>query len=127
MGPLADRVVVVLVLGGLAAWVGWGWRSWVRRRPEQLSVGMRCSAVGFILASASAALEIGSATYAQFINGFPFEDPTLLRIYRWGFLLAFLGLIAGLFGVSSKTPLRWKTPALSIVLLLLWLGQAMGE
>ena len=65
------------------------------------------SSVGLYLASASAALEIGSATYAQFINGFPFEDPTLLRIYRWGFLLAFLGLIAGLFGVSSKTPVRW--------------------
>jgi hypothetical protein len=88
---------------------------------------MKCSLAGFILASVSAVLEIGSGTYAQFINGFPFEDPTLLRIYRWGFLLAFLGLIAGLFGVTNKTPLRWKAPALSTVLLLLWLGQVMGE
>ena len=127
MGPLTDRVVVVLILGGLAAWVAWGWRSWIRRRPEQLSLGMRCSIAGFALASVSAALEIGSGTYAQFINGFPFEDPTFLRIYRWGFLLAFLGLIVGLFGVTNKTPLRWKAPALSTVLLLLWLGQVMGE
>jgi hypothetical protein len=88
---------------------------------------MRCSLAGFILASVSAALEIGSGTYAQFINGFPFEDPTLLRIYRWFFLLAFLGLIAGLFGIANKTPLRWKAPALSTVLLLLWIGQVMGE
>src|SRR6266567_7994500 len=127
MGPVIDRVVVVLILGGLAAWVGWGWRSWIRRRPEQLSLGMRCSLAGFILASVSAALEIGSGTYAQFINGFPFEDPTLLRIYRWGFLLAFLGLIAGLSGVAKKTPLRWKAPALSTVLLLMWIAQVMGE
>jgi hypothetical protein len=88
---------------------------------------MRCSLAGFVLASVSAALEIGSGTYAQFINGFPFEDPTLLRIYRWGFLSAFLGLIAGLLGVGNKTPLRWKAPSLSTVLLLMWLGQAMGE
>jgi hypothetical protein len=88
---------------------------------------MRCSLVGFVLASVSAALEIGTGTYGQFINGFPFEDPTLLRIFRWGFLLALLGLIAGLFGITNKTPLRWKAPALSTVLLLLWVGQVMGE
>jgi hypothetical protein len=92
MGPVADRIVVVLILGGLAAWVGWGWRSWVRRRPERLSLGMRCSLIGFVLASVSAALEIGTGTYGQFINGFPFEDPTLLHIFRWGFLLGVLGL-----------------------------------
>jgi len=126
MGPVADRIVVVLILGGLAAWVAWGWRSWTLRRPEQLSVGMKCSLAGFVLASVSAALEIGSGTYAQF-RSFPFEDPVLLRIYRWGFLLAFLGLVTGLFGVGKKTPLRWKTPALSTVLLLLWIGQVMGE
>lgn len=127
MGPIADRIVVVSTLGGLAAWVTWGWRSWIRRRPEQLSVGMKCSLVGFILASASAALEITSGTYAQFINGFPFEDPSLLRIYRWGLVLAFLGLVTGLFGMGKKTPLRWKAPAVSTVLLLLWIGQVMGE
>jgi len=88
---------------------------------------MRCSLAGFVLASVSAALEIGTGTYGRLINGFPFEDPTLLRIYRWGFLLAFLGLITALFGVTNKTPLRWKAPALSTVLLLLWVGQVMGE
>lgn len=127
MGPVADRIVVVLVLGGLAFWVGWGWYSWRRRRPEHLSTGMKCSVAGFVLASASAGLEIGSGTYAQFINGFAFQDPTLLRIYRWGFLFAFLGLVFGLFGIAKRNPLRWKAPALSMVLLLLWFGQAMGE
>lgn len=126
MGPVADRIAVVVILGGLAAWVAWGWRSWTLHRPEQLSVGARCSLAGFILASVSAALEIGSGTYAQF-RSFQFEDPVLLRIYRLGFLFAFLGLVVGLFGIAKKTPLRWKAPALSTVLLLLWMGQVMGE
>jgi hypothetical protein len=89
-------------------------------------MGMKCSVAGFVLASVSAALEIGSGTYAQF-RSFPFEDPVLLRIYRWGFLLAFLGLVTGLFGIGKNTPLRWKAPALSTVLLLLWIAQVMGE
>lgn len=126
MGPVADRIVVAVILGGLAAWVAWGWRSWIRRRPDQLSVGMKCSLAGFILASLSAALEIGSGSYAQF-RTFAFEDPVLLRIFRWGFLLAFLGLVIGLFGIGKKTPLRFKAPALATVLLLLWIGQVMGE
>jgi len=54
-------------------------------------------------------------------------DPTLLRIYGWGFVCALLGLLLGLCGADDKSPLRWKTPALSTILLLLWLGQAMGE
>jgi len=123
---VADKIVVVLILGGLAVWVAWGWRGWTRHRPEQLSAGMKCSLAGFVLASISAALEIGSGTYAQF-RSFPFEDPTLLSIYRWGFVLAFLGLVIGLFGVGKKTPLRWKAPTLSTVLLVLWIGQVMGE
>lgn len=126
MGPIADRIVVICILGGLAAWVAWGWRSWMRRRPEQLSLGMKSSLAGFVLASVSAALEIASGTYAQF-RSFPFQDPLLLRIYRRGALLAFLGLVTGLFGVAKKTPLRWKAPALFAVLLLLWIGQVMGE
>lgn len=127
MGPVADRIVVVLILGGLAAWLVWGWRSWIRRRPEHLSAGAKCSLAGFVLASGSAALEIASGTYAQFTNGFSFQDPTLLRIYRWGFLLALLGLIVGLLGIARKNPLRWKAPTLSMFLLLLWFGQVMGE
>ncbi len=88
---------------------------------------MMCSVMGFALASLSASLEIGAGLYAQFTDGFPFMDPTLLRIYRWGFGLALLGLVCGLFGGGSKSPLRWKAPALSAVLLLLWLAHGMAE
>ena len=131
-----DRAVFVPISGGLAAWVGWGWRSWIRRRPEQLSLGMRCSLGGFVLASVSAALEIGSGIYAWFfpkwimisasgrISSFLVFDP---YICRWGFLLASLGLVTGLFGVANKTPLRWKAPALSTVLLLVFFVQLLGQ
>lgn len=127
MGPVGDRVVVIIVLGGLSAWVLWGWRVWTER-PQKLSMGVIFSIIGFSFASASAALEVGSGTYAQFKDGgFPFNDPTLLRIYFLGFWLALLGLVCSLVGVGRKTPLRFKAPALSIVLLLLWMAQAMGE
>jgi hypothetical protein len=61
------------------------------------------------------------------LKGYHCMDPTLLRIYGWGFVSALLGLLLGLCGAADKSPLRWKTPALSTILLLLWLGQAMGE
>lgn len=128
MGPLLDRVVVVITLGGLTGWVLWGWREWMRNRALTLSLGVIFSLIGFSIATASAALEVGSGTYAQFRDGgFPFNDPALLRIYFIGFWLALLGLVCSLVGVSKRSPLRFKAPALSIVLLLLWVWQAMGE
>jgi hypothetical protein len=54
-------------------------------------------------------------------------DPNLLLIYGLGMVSAFLGLLGGLFAADDKNPLRWKTPALSTVLLLLWVAQAIGE
>ena len=127
MRPILDRVFVAVVVCGLASWVVWGWTSWVRGRPKNLHFGMLCSFAGFAFASLSASLEIGTGLYAQFTDGFPFMHPTLLRIYGVGLVLALLGLLCGVFGTNSNNPLRWKAPALSAVLLLLWLAQAMGE
>ena len=128
MGPTLDRLFVVIILGGLTAWVIWGWTSWKRHRPKNYSFGILSSLVGFGFASLSASVEIGSGIYAQFIpGGFPFMDPTLLRIYRWGFVLAVLGLLCSLFGADTKGPLRWKAPLLSTAMSLLWVMQAMGE
>ena len=127
MGPILDRLFVALILGGFAVWVGWGWTAWVRHRPKILGFSMMCSLAGFALASLSASLEIGLGMYAQFTDGFSFMDPTLLRIGGVGLLCALLGLVCGLCGTGSKTPLRWKAPLLSAVLLLLWVGQAIGE
>jgi hypothetical protein len=99
----------------------------MRDRPQKLSFGLVCSLIGFTFASISASLEICSGLYAQFTDGFHFMDPTLLRIYRVGLASAMLGLVCGLFGADTKSPIRRKTPALSAVMLLLWVAQAVGE
>jgi hypothetical protein len=103
-----------------------GWRSWLQGRPEGLPFGVICSLVAFVFASLSASLEIGTGLYARFTN-IPFMDPVLLRIYRVGMMTAVLGLVSSLPGMGTKNPLRWKAPALSAALLLLWFGQATGE
>jgi len=53
--------------------------------------------------------------------------PVLTLALAWTALSAALGLLLGLCGADDKSPLQWKTPALSTILLLIWLGQAMGE
>jgi hypothetical protein len=118
-----EPIIVVVILGGLAAWVGWGWRGWLRSRPGNLSLGMKCSLVGFAFASLSASLEIGWGLNARFADDVKLLSDSFLVIYGVGFLSALLGLVCGLCGVASKTPLRWKSPALATVLLLLWLAQ----
>ena len=86
------------------------------------------SLVGFCFASFSAALDISSGIYAQFREGgFPFNDPTLLRIYYFGFWSALLGLLCGLIGIVERTPLRFKAPTLSLVMVLLWIAQDLSE
>jgi hypothetical protein len=125
MGPTVDIIVVVLILGGLAAWVIWGYASWWRN-DRHSSVAILCSFAGFTLASLSALVEIGSGVYAQF-HTFRFYDPVLMKIYRLGFLTAALGLVVSVGGLASKSALRWKAPALSTVMLLLWLWHAASE
>lgn len=121
MGPVADKIFVIIVLGGLAVWVLWGWWAWIRSRPLILNVRVVFSLVGFSLASLSAGLEIGSGTH-----GVAFNYLTLLRIYIFGFWPALLGLVCSLIGVASRSPLRFTAPALSLVLVLLWMAHAIG-
>ncbi len=125
MGPVGDVIFVIAVLGGLAIWVVWGWKSWTPYRSETSALGWFL-VTGFSLASLSALLQIGSGIYAQF-HDFPFNDPTLLRIYFVGFWLALLGLISGLIGSFRNGPIRFKAPSLSAFLLLLWIWHAMAE
>ena len=125
MGPTVDNVAVVLILGGLTAWVIWGWTSW-RRSDGSFSRAEWCSLAGFTLASLSALFEIGSGVVAQF-HRFRFYDPVLIKIYACGFLTAALGLVVSVGGLATKGPLRWKAPALSTVMLLLWLCQVASE
>jgi hypothetical protein len=125
MGRTVDNIAVVLILGGLTAWVIWGYASW-RRSDVHFSAAERCSLAGFTLASLSAVFEIGSALVAQF-HHFHFYDSALMKIYACGFLTAALGLVVSVGGLARKSPLRWKAPALSTVMLLLWLCQVASE
>jgi hypothetical protein len=125
MGRVGDLIFVIAVLGGLAAWVRWGWLQWVRF-PRGTSFLGWLSVSGFSLATLSALLQIGSGVYAQFVD-VAFNDSKFLRIYFIGFWLAALGLILSVCGSLGDGPLRFKGPSLSAVLVVLWIWHAVGE
>ena len=67
-------------------------------------MGMKCSVAGFVLASVSAALEIGSGTYAQF-RAFPLKTQFFFASIGGGSSLRVLGSsVTGLFGIGKNTP-----------------------
>jgi uncharacterized BrkB/YihY/UPF0761 family membrane protein len=103
-----------------------GWVRWLHRRtlPSLFSV---LSLLAFGLATCSALLALSSVIYAHFIGGFPFYDPRLLRIYRWGGSLSLGGMILGVVGCWRRSPLRWYAPLCSIGMSVFWAFAAMGE
>lgn len=121
-------ILFLVVLGYLVAPVMliWGWVRWVKRA-KQRTISTILSLSGFILATCSALLAISSAVYAVGINGFPFYDPRLLRIFRWGMLLSAAGLLLSIGGVWRKSSLRWHSPASALGMLAFWFLAAVGE
>jgi len=105
---------------------GWGWARWFRRTQPR-TVPAILSLIGFTLATASGLLAVSSVLYAHAIGGFPFYDPRLLRVYRWGGLLSLSGLVFGIAGVWRPGPVRWLAPVCSFGTLLFWFASAMGE
>jgi hypothetical protein len=104
----------------------WGWVRWLRRtQPRTLPSIL--SLIGLTLATASALLAISSTLYAHAIGGFPYYDPRLLRIYRWGGLLSLAGIVFGIAGVWRPGPVRWLAPVCSLGTALFWFASAMGE
>ena len=65
--------------------------------------------------------------YARAIHGFAFYDPTLLGIYRWGFLLSIGGIVLGLTGISMPNALRWHAPLAGLGMLASWMIAAAAE
>jgi len=104
----------------------WGWVRWISKRDE-LGRPFFLSLIGFILSTASAMLAISMVAYAAASRGFPFYDPRLLRMVRWGFLLSLGGVVLGFTGVSARNALRWQAPLAGIGTLAFWLIAAASE
>ena len=85
------------------------------------------SMAGLALGTASALLAIGAMLYTRLAGGFPFYDPALLRLYRWGILLSVAGVIFGAIGLRWSGPVRWYAPAVAAGTLLFWIAAAAGE
>jgi len=127
---VAQSVLLVLFVAGiylvLPAAMVWGWVRWLKRTQPR-SWPSILSLIGFALGTASGLLAISSVLYAHAIGGFPFYDPLLLRIYRWGALLSLSGTVFALIGVWRPGPLRWHAPTCAVGTLLFWFAAAMGE
>jgi hypothetical protein len=96
------------------------------KSPKLRTIASVLSLIGFILATASALLVLLSAAYAQ-IHHFPYYDPLLLRIFRWGLLLSFCGMVFGIGGVWRLSSLRWHAPVSGLGMLAFWIMAAEGE
>src|SRR5712664_3445863 len=103
-----------------------GWVRWIKRRQPQTLPSI-LSLAGFTFATASGLLAISSVLYAQTIGGFPYYDPSLLKIYRWGGLLSLAGIVCAISGAWRPSPLRWYSPACAVGMFLFWLMSASGE
>ncbi|HTZ46934.1 MAG TPA: hypothetical protein VMH20_05050 [Verrucomicrobiae bacterium] len=103
----------------------WGWVRWANDENPR-SRSSTSSLVGFVLATASAGLALGTHLYAVFVHGFHGADPTLLKIYACGSLLSVVGIGFSFAGSGKPNPVRWLAPICSIGTLVFWL-LAMGS
>ena len=130
MHRVAELTVLVLFAIGIylavpAAMIS-GWVCWIKRRQPQ-TLSSILSLISFTLATVSALLAISSVLFAQTIGGFPYYDPSLLRIYRWGVLLSFAAIVFAISGAWRPSPLRWYAPACAVGMLVFWFMSASGE
>src|SRR5271168_2393929 len=126
MSNLAAGLVVVLFYGAIAfvlvtGWVRWAWQ------PQPRNAFSLFALLGFSLATISLIIAVASILYARKIGGFPYYDPLLLRIFRWGTIFSLGGLLFSVAGVWRRSALRWYAVALSILTFFFWLVSAAGE
>jgi hypothetical protein len=110
----------------LPAVMVWGWVRWMRRK-KPLTLFSTLSVIGLALATASESLAISMVIYARVKGGFGYYDPSLMRIYACGTLLALLGLALAAIGVWRPSSLRWHALTCTIGTLLYWLVQGASE
>jgi hypothetical protein len=114
-------IYVALPVAILGGWVHWA------KQPKSLTPFSVLSMIGLFLATCSALLAFGGLLYAHAIGGFPFYDPRLMRLYRWGARLSLAGIVLGIIGCFRRNTLRWYAPICSVGVFIFWLGAAMGE
>ena len=114
-------IYVALPVAILSGWIHWA------RQPKSLTTFSALSIVGFFLATCSVLLAFGGLLYAHAIGGFPFYDPRLMRLYRWGGHLSLAGIVLGIVGCFRRSTLRWYAPVCSVGAFIYWFGAAMGE
>jgi hypothetical protein len=126
--PLQSVVLLLVVAIDIALPLGmvWGWIRWARQKRPWTPCSI-LSLISMTLATASGLLAFCSLVYAHAIGGFPFYDPLLLRIYRWGGSLSLAGIAFAISGVWRPSPLRWHAPACSAGMFFFWFVAAMGE
>src|SRR5271154_302195 len=93
---IASATFVIVEYAGVPALLIWGWVRWFRR-PKPRTLFPILSFVGFAFATASVVLAGSSILYANFIGGFAYYDPRLMRIFLFGFMLS---AAASAFGIA---------------------------
>ena len=82
--------------------------------------------IGQIRSVRSRVLAISSIAVAQ-VHHFPYYDPLLLTIFRWGAILSLGGIAFGIGGVLRRSSLRWHAPVSAVGTLAFWLVAIWGE
>jgi hypothetical protein len=118
-------LVAVVVTLAVPILLLWGWLRWSNDDTPR-SRSSTFSLTGFVLATASAGLALGTHLYAVFVRSFPSYDPTLLKISACGCLLSVVAIGFSFAGSGRPNPVRWLAPICSIGTLVFWL-LAMGS
>ena len=104
----------------------WSWIVWTRSN-RTITITVSLGLVGLALATLSVVLALATMAYARFVHPFPFYDPSLMRIYRYGFFGSLAGLILSLGGVWRRSPLQWRSPLCCFLSTIFWIGAAEAE
>jgi hypothetical protein len=118
-------IVFVAIYVVLPAVFVWGWIRWSQDTTPRTLIS-RLSFLGFCLASASELLALVTTLWAQ-VHPFPYYDPTLMKIFGLGSLLALLAICASFAGIWRKNALRWHALACGAGMLAFWTVAMSGE
>ncbi len=114
-------LLTILSYGVLPVMLVWGWVRWCKR-PKLKTMPSIISLVGFILATASAALAVSSLVYAHFLHFSDGLDPVLYRMFGSGMWISFAGILFSVSGACWQSSLRWHAPVCAVGTLAFWMN-----